>query len=70
MRTATTLPRLDAIALRTVEYRDSSRGPDALRQIADAAGRDPWGRAVHLLVSTDPDDAPADCRVDEVTAES
>lgn len=36
-------------------------GPDALRQIADAAAGDPWGRAVHMLVSTDPEDAPADC---------
>lgn len=61
MRTTTTLPCLDAIALRTVEYRDSRRGPDALRQIADAAAGDPWGRAVHMLVSTDPEDAPADC---------
>ena len=62
MRNAATLPRLDAVVLRTLEYRDSSHAPDALRQIADAALRDPWGRAVHLLVSTDPDDAPEDCR--------
>lgn len=62
MRTILTLPRLAPIAVRTVEYRDSRSGPDALRQIADAAAGDLWGRAVHLLVSTDPDDAPADCR--------
>lgn len=62
MRSVRTLPRLAPIAVRTVEYRDRFAGEDALRQIADAANRDPWGRAVHVLVSTDPDDAPEDCR--------
>jgi hypothetical protein len=61
MRNIGTLPRLDALVLRTLEYRDSRRGPDALRQIADAAARDPWGRVVQVLVSTDAEDAPADC---------
>lgn len=48
-------------ARRTVEYRDSSRGPDALRQLADAARSDRWGRAVELTITTDAADAPADC---------
>ena len=61
MRTTTTLPRLDAIALRTVEYRDSRSGVDAMRQLADAALGDPWGRAVEVLITTDASRAPADC---------
>lgn len=60
MRTIRTLPRLAPIARRTLEYRDSSRGPDALRQLADAARADAWGRAVELTLTTDPADAPAD----------
>lgn len=68
MRNAPTSPALVAVAVRTLEYRDSARGADALRQIADAATHDPWGRAVHLHLSTDPDDAPEDCRALTTTA--
>jgi hypothetical protein len=61
MRTIRTLPRLAPLAARTLEYRDCSRGPDALRQLADAARSDRWGRAVELTITTDAADAPADC---------
>lgn len=61
MRTIRTLPRLDALARRTLEYRDGRGGPDALRQLADAATADQWGRAVEVTITTDPADAPRDC---------
>ena len=62
MRRIGTLPRLNELALRTVEYRDARCRQDALRQIADAAMADPWGRAVEVRISTDPTDAPEDAR--------
>lgn len=62
MRTIGNIPRLNELALRTVEYRDGARHRDALRQIADAAMADPWGRAVEVQITTSTDDAPEDAR--------
>lgn len=61
MKTIRTLPRLAPLAVRPLEYRDARGGPDALRQLADAAIADPWGRAVEVTITTDPADAPRDC---------
>jgi len=55
MRLRQTIPGLSDLATRTVEYRDTARGADALRQISDAARADTWGRAVEVCVSTDSD---------------
>ena len=48
MRRIGTLPRIGDLARRTMEYRDEPHRPDGLRQLADAARCDPWGRAVQL----------------------
>lgn len=62
MRRIGTLPRIGDLARRTMEYRDEPHRPDGLRQLADAARCDPWGRAVEARISTDPADAPEDAR--------